>query len=83
MDSKKTILENALDQLILRTLFDLEQSDTEVKKAEVKLSEMFDSLKLDDKLDADVQERISKYIDQTIKTANSGFRHVYLQGHKQ
>ena len=82
MESKKAIIENALDQIIMRALFDLEQSDDEVKKAELKLSELFDSLKLDNNLDSDVQERISKYIEQTIKTANNGFRHVYMQGAK-
>ncbi len=82
MESKKAIFENAVDQLTMRALYDLEQSDAAVKEAEAKLDNLYDSLKFDDKLDADVKARVGEYIEQTIITASSEFRHVYLQGAK-
>lgn len=82
MESKKAIFENAVDQLTMRALYDLEQSDAAVKEAEAKLDNLYDSLKFDDKLDADVKARVGEYIEQTIITSSSEFRHVYLQGAK-
>ena len=82
MESKEKILENALDQVIMRALYDLEQSDAVAKEAQVKLSLLYDSLRFDNTLDAAVQARISRYIEQTIDAANAEFRHIYLQGAK-
>ena len=80
MDSKEKILESALDQLIIWALYDLEQSDDAAKQAAENLSKLYDSLKFDDKLDAEVKTRIDQYIQQSISAANSEFRHIYLQG---
>lgn len=82
MESKEKILKNSLDQVIMRALYDLEQSDAAVKEAESRLSKLYDSLRLDDTLDRAVQEQIRKYIEQTIEAAKIEFRHIYLQGAK-
>lgn len=82
MEDRNRIAENALDQLIIRTLYDLEQSDSAAKEAEAKLSMLYDSLCFDGTLDKALQERVRQYIEQTIVAANIGFRHIYLQGAK-
>ena len=80
MDSKENIVNTALDQIILRALYDLEKSDAAANEAAKRLGNLFDSLKFDDKLDAEVQTLISQYIQQSIAKATSEFRHIYLQG---
>ncbi len=82
MESKETILFNALDQIIIRALYDLEQSDAAENEAATKLSKLYDSLKFDDELGLEVQTRIAQYIEQTTKAITTEFRHIYLQGAK-
>ena len=82
MESKEKIINYALDQLIMRALYDLEQSDDAVKEAGIRLSSLYDSLKFDNKLDDAVQALISQYIEQTIIATNTELRHIYLQGAK-
>ena len=82
MESKKNIINNALDKLIMRALYDLEQSGDAVKEAEKRLGSLYDSLKFDNKLDDAVQALISQYIEQTIIATNTELRHIYLQGAK-
>lgn len=81
MESKEKIINYALDQLIMRALYDLEQSDDAVKGG-IRLSSLYDSLKFDNKLDDAVQALISQYIEQTIIATNTELRHIYLQGAK-
>ena len=80
MEESNCIEKNALDQLILRALYDLEQTDAAAKESEARLSMLYDSLRLDDTLDDALQERVRQYIEQTIVAASAGFRHIYLQG---
>ena len=82
MESKDRILENALDQVIMREIYDLEQSDEAAKEASVRLSKLYDFLRFDDTLDDEAQERIRQYIENTIEAANLELRHIYLQGAK-
>ena len=82
MESKDTIVKNALDQLIIRALYDLEQSDAAINEASSRLSALHDALRFDDKLEPIVQERIRQYIEETAKVVTNEFRYIYLQGAK-
>ncbi len=82
MESKDRIVDNALDQVIMRAVYDLEQSSNAVKDASVKLSKLYDSLLFDDSLSMVIQERIRQYIECTIEATCTEFRHIYMQGAK-
>ena len=82
MESKDKILENALDQVIMRALYDMEQSDESAREAADRLSKHYDSLRFDDSLSAEAHERIRQYIENTVEAAKAEFRHIYLQGAK-
>lgn len=82
MESKENIVNSALDQIILRALYDIEQSEAPAREAAEKLSRLYDSLVFDKKLDSDVRARVSQYIQQSVAAAAFEFRQIYLQGAK-
>lgn len=78
MESKDKIPENALDQVIMWAIYDLEQSDVAAREAAARLSKLYDSLRFDDDLNTEVHESIRQYIENTVEASNVELRHIYL-----
>jgi hypothetical protein len=82
MQSKKKIVDEALDELVYKTLEDVGKENPALKRADAELLRIGEALSKDPEADEKTRAILKKYVDQTISVTNKQFKYLYVQGMK-
>ncbi|MDD3778448.1 MAG: hypothetical protein PHU76_01750 [Synergistaceae bacterium] len=82
MQSKKEIVDDALEELIYKIQEDAGEENPALKHADAELMRLGEVISKDPEVDEKTRDILTKYVNKTISVTGKQFQYLYVQGMK-